>query len=296
MTHLYASIAYSLAENKRLLTESSQDFREVVESLRTGSFPCSAKDQNRHISFALKKAARMIHHSRYKFTINLSMRQEIEFFRDKLQPGSNIIWETPIAHVIPRTPSATAFGDSCLEGAGGYSIELGFWWHIDFPEEIKRRTLLVKTDNVNGTLISINVLKFVTVIVNYIALLHVVTTTDFTDDPHPVLLNVTDNTSALSWTTGACRKSKIGRRLARFFCSLLINSPLGINSQWISTKANEIADDISRLKKLIQKQSNSSHVSFDYISLQQRYPELSHCSFFQIEPELISMIWDVVLN
>ncbi len=155
-----------LAENKRLLSESSKDFREVVECLRTGAFPCSAKDQNRHISFALKKAARMIHHSRYKFTINLSMRQEIEFFRDKLQPGSNIIWETPIAHVIPRTSSATAFGYSCLEGAGGYSIELGFWWHIYFPEEIKRRTLLVKTDNVDGTLISINVLEFVTVIVN----------------------------------------------------------------------------------------------------------------------------------
>ena len=43
-----------------------------------------ATDQNRHISFALKKAARMVHHSKYKFGINLSMRQEIEFFRDKL--------------------------------------------------------------------------------------------------------------------------------------------------------------------------------------------------------------------
>ena len=80
MTHLYASIAYSLAENKRLLMELSQEFCDVVESLRTGSFSCLAKDQNRHILFALKKAARMVHHSRYKFAINLSMRQEIEFF------------------------------------------------------------------------------------------------------------------------------------------------------------------------------------------------------------------------
>ncbi len=54
MTHLYASIAHSLAENKRLLSELSQDFRDVVECLRTGSFPCLAKDQNWHISFALK--------------------------------------------------------------------------------------------------------------------------------------------------------------------------------------------------------------------------------------------------
>ena len=88
----------------------------------------------------------------------------------------------------------------------------------------------------------------VTVIINYCASLHVVTSTSFTEDPHPVLLNVTDNMSSLSWTTGACKKSKIGCRLARLFCSLPINSPLGINSQWISTVANKIANDISCLK------------------------------------------------
>ena len=138
------------------------------------------------------------------------------------------------------------FGDSCLEGAGGYSIKLGVWGHIDFPEEVKQRTLLFKSDNKDSTLISINVLEFVTVIINYCASLHVIATTDITNDPHPVHLNATDNTSALSWTTGPCQKSKIGRCLARFFCSLLINSPLGINSQWISTSAKKIADDTSR--------------------------------------------------
>ena len=122
-------------------------------------------------------------------------------FRDKLQPSSSILWETPIAHVIPRSPTATAFGDSCLKGAGGYSTKLGFWWHIDFPEEIKRRTLRFKSDNKDGQLISINVHKLVTVIINYIASLHVITRTNFTDDPHPVLLNVTDNMLALKWTT-----------------------------------------------------------------------------------------------
>ena len=109
MTHLYASIAYSLAENKHLLTELSQDFCDVVKSLCTGSFPCLATDQAQHISFALKRAVRMVHHSKYKFVINLSMREEIEFFQNKLTPKSTILWETPIAHLIPRTPTATAF-------------------------------------------------------------------------------------------------------------------------------------------------------------------------------------------
>jgi hypothetical protein len=132
--------------------------------------------------------------------------------------------------------------------------------------------------------------------INYIASLHVITRTNFTDDPHPVLLNVTNNMAALKWTTGACRRSNIGRILARFFCLLLINSPLSINSQWISTVANEIADNISRLKKLLQQQSNDTHVLFDYISLRQKYPALNHCAFFLIEPRLIFWIWDRVLN
>ncbi len=114
-------------------------------------------------------------------------------------------------------------------------------------------------------------------------------------DPYPVLLNITDNALALSWTTGACRKSRIGRLLARFFCLLLINSPLGINSQLISTLHNAIADDISCAKTAASKNTNS-HSSFNYSSLQQKYPELIHCSLFQQAPELISLIWEIMLT
>jgi hypothetical protein len=190
-------------------------------------------------------------------------------------------------------PTFTTFGDSCLEGAGRYSHSLGFWWHLPFPEGVKFCTLLHKRDNADGLLISINTLEFVTVIINYCATLHVVLTKDPTNDLSLVLLNVTDNASALSWTTGACQKSRISRLLARFFCPLLINSPLGINSQWISMLDNAIAYDISRAKIAASKNTNS-HTSFDYTSLQQKYPELSHCSFFQPAPELISLIWEIM--
>jgi hypothetical protein len=93
---------------------------------------------------------------------------------------------------------------------------------------------------------------------------------------------VTDNASALSWTTGACKKSKVGRLLARFFCSLMINSPLGINSKWISTDDNKIAinskwistddnkiaDDISRIKR--ESVQEDSPPFFDYSTLTSR--------------------------
>jgi hypothetical protein len=198
-----------------------------------------------------------------------------------------------IAHIIPRMPAFTSFGDSCLEGARGYSALLGYWWHIPFPDEVKQRTLLHKKDNKDSHLISINVLEFVTVIIKYCALLYVVTTTSTSNYPYPVLLNVTNNASALSWTTGACRKSRIGCLIACFFCSLMIGSPIGINSKWISTKDNKIADDILRIKK---QSALDSPPLFDYSTLTQRYPELTHCCSFQIQPKLILLIWEIVLT
>ncbi len=149
-------------------------------------------------------------------------------------------------------------------------------------------------DKKDGLLISINVLKFVTVIINYCAVLRFVTTMSATNDPYPVLLNVTDNALALSWTTGSCKKSKVGCLLARFFCLLMINSPVGINSKWINTDDNKIADGISCIKR--ESATEDSPPLFDYSTLTQMYPELIHCSSFMIQPELISLIWEIVLT
>jgi hypothetical protein len=154
----------------------------------------------------------------------------------------------------------STFSDSCLEGAGRYSLSLGFWWHLPFLEEVKLRTLLHRRDNAEGLLISINVLEFVTVIINYCAAFHMVLTKNPTNNPYPVLLNVTNNASALSWTMGACHKSRIGRLLAHLISLLLINSPLGINSQWILMLHNAIVNDIFVPRLLLQKNTNSHHL------------------------------------
>jgi hypothetical protein len=124
-----------------------------------------------------------------------------------------------------------------------------------------------KRDNTEGTLILINILGFVMVIINYCAALHVIKTTPVTEDPHLVLLNITDNMSASNWTIHMCKHSELGCLLACFFCSLLIHLPLGINSQWISTKENIIADVISCMKK---ESTSNSLPAFDYSTLKQR--------------------------
>ncbi len=99
LTHLYASIAYALSENKRFLVDSSPEFQTLIKSLRSGYFFCNVKDQIRHILFAIKRSAKLVHQSRCKYNITKSMRQEIEFFCKKLLPKSGIRWESPIAHI-----------------------------------------------------------------------------------------------------------------------------------------------------------------------------------------------------
>ncbi len=108
-------------------------------------------------------------------------------------------------------------GDSLLEGAGGFSTMLGFWWLIRFLDEVVQRTLQFKTNNNDGMLMLINIHELVMVIINYCAALHVVWTSPITDDSHPVILNVTNNSSALFWTLHTCKQSKIGQMLAHFF-------------------------------------------------------------------------------
>jgi hypothetical protein len=74
----------------------------------------------------------------------------------------------------------------------------------------------------------------------------------------------------------------------------MINTLLGINSKWISTDNNKIADYIFCIEK--ESANEDSPPFFDYSTLTQRYPELIHCSSLMIQPELISLIWEIVLT
>ena len=117
-----------------------------------------------------------------------------------------------------------------------------------------------------------------------------VTMENVTDDPFLIILNITNNISALNWSIHAYKKSALGRRLARLFCRLLIRSPLGINSKWISTHENTIADAISRMKKESCSDNAKHFPSFNYSSLKQKFKELQVCHSFVPESKLLSTI------
>ncbi len=98
------------------------------------------------------------------------------------------------------------------------------------------------------------------IISNYCVAITSLLDIDITNDPHPVILCVTDNVSAKKWAMHTCNKSIIGQALARFFCGLKIGSNVGTNAKWISTAANKIVDNVSRKKKT----DTSTASSFNY--------------------------------
>ena len=90
--------------------------------------------------------------------------------------NSGVKCEAPIANLIDQTPFASTFGDAYLKLGGGYSIKLKLWYFVIFPKKVVLRTLNHLKNNKDKNLISINVLKFVIVIIKYCAALTVVLT------------------------------------------------------------------------------------------------------------------------
>ena len=143
-------------------------------------------------------------------------------------------------------PYAISLGDACLYGGGGFCIKLRFWWHLKWPQRIFRKTKAYLKDDADNDFVSINVLEFVTIIINFAAALTALTADGHPDDPFPVLLNFADNMSSVRWTNHHCKGSLKARALGLLFCCLLVNSFLGINAKWLAGDENGIADVISR--------------------------------------------------
>jgi hypothetical protein len=289
MTHIYASIAHALRMNEKFLLSEDAPYKLLIRSIRDLRVLPRVQQDIQHMNFFIKKAAKRKFKSTMKFSANFSLREEIDLLRAWLSPLSGISWSSPIAHLIKRDPYATSAGDACLYAGGGFCLKLRFWWHLRWPKQIYKRTKIFITNNKDGNLISINVLEFIAIIINYAAAITAIEL-DGCDDPFPVLLNMADNTSSIRWTNFACKSSLAGRALGRLLCMLLVNSRLGINANWLSSEANIIADDISRVNK------SNDKTDYNFSHLKQTYPQLAKCRSFQPSPELLSLIWQAVLT
>ena len=150
-------------------------------------------------------------------------------------------------------------------------------------------TLRFVKNNKDGTLISINALEYAALIINYVAACHHFLTNEDCLDPHPSVLLFADNTAAESWAIKGCKSSAVGRHLGLLQCALMINNPVGISTEHVSTKTNIIADRILRVKK-------ETDILPSFHSLMQDFPQLKSCCRFHPSVELVSLVTGMLLQ
>ena len=201
-----------------------------------------------------------------------------------------VLFERPISHFVDRIPSEKAKGDSSLKAAGGFSIDMKLWWYIEWPDAIRRRTLLyIRSKGINR-LIRINALEYATIIISFVTATYFFTKINpDPTDPYPVALIEADNTCVESWMIKGCKTSCIEKKLGLLQCTLMINNPVGASTKQVSTTDNIIADGILRVDK-----ANDANSFF--CLLQQAYPELRSCCQFYPSAELVSAVTRILLQ
>ncbi len=147
-----------------------------------------------------------------------------------------------IAHLIPRDPSVISYSDSSSHVAGRYSTDLQFQWHLQWLESIQACAAKACTQDT----ININALEYAAIIINYVATTTTILSAPQDHDPYPTALFFTDNIASEAWIFKGAKQSPAGKALGSIQCALMINNPVGINADCMSTNNNIVADCISQ--------------------------------------------------
>ena len=140
------------------------------------------------------------------------------------------------------------------------------------------------------SLVSINLLEFTVIIIDYAIAAYILKTShsDLTSDPHPTLLNWADNMTAISWSKKAAASNTAGKSLSRIFAALRMDSALGLLSDFIAGKENIIANTISRF--------HSPNSTPNFQNLSQQLPQLSSCRRFHLNNNFVSILLQALLK
>ena len=289
VSELQHSITIALKINKKHVALSSAYVKLLAliqeESNRTGVV------DSQTVAFLSNQVSKKIWSCSVSLFFTKELIQEIATLYHIFENPDTFFWGVPIGHLIPRDPSYRAWGDSSTDSGGGFSPCLTFWWFVNWPAEVRHRTIkFFKADHGGSDeFVSINALEFVVVILNYAASkLAILQNKDRYDIPNPVLMNYADNTSAVAWTKRAARSSPTGKALGRILCNLLINSPLALQSEHVAGTDNTIADRISR------SSLHKSHTCPNFVLLEQEFPILSSCRRYQPSQELLSALYQAL--
>ncbi len=273
---LYAEIAWCLESHRDHLYMTNKQFRTLLKLHQDLTAP------HNYRTFAVAKMARAVHLLRHQHFISKQLTKLMTLITLILKDNS-ILRFCPIAHLVSRDPSAIAYSDSSLNAAGGFSTDLNFWWHLQWPEHIQARAAKASM----GDTISINALEYSAIIINYIASSAALLDAPTKNDPYLTALFFTDNVASEAWICKGAKKSPTGKALGFLQATLMIHNPVEIHADRISTTNNVIANQISQFP-------NHSNPLPHFSTLSQQFPQLRHCRRFHPSAELVSTILDAL--
>jgi hypothetical protein len=148
--------------------------------------------------FFCRKVTQAIYDFKSRTYLSAAVREELAFIIKVFSNPDTYRWESPIAHLIRHEQDYEACQDSCLQGVGGFSPNLRFWWIVEWSNQIYRRTKLPRNDKHH---ISINLLEYAAIIIGLAGSIVAWEMLPINIRPsHPMILFWTDNTTAKSWT------------------------------------------------------------------------------------------------
>lgn len=152
--------------------------------------------------------------------------------------------EAPLFTSVLQPPSRIIISDASGNAMGGYCLETGWWWRIDFPEDIRvrLRQRVCKRDD-----LSMNVFELLGMVITAWAL--TVHAGDHPEYPGQSILMRGDNMSAVHWIN-QCRGAREPRSgaLMRMLGCLEMRNGWRFRAKHIKGLANTLADGISRWK------------------------------------------------
>ena len=141
--HVYVSIRESfnmtIIKANHGITESEEYIAAVQQAARYDS-----EDRRHYLQFIEKQKANQIYNNKqnHKIWLTDNFRDDVALIAALCEDQD--LWTTPIPHIIPRDHDYTAYCDSCEYGAGGYSLELGFMWHVEWPNKVQKSSNAIK--------------------------------------------------------------------------------------------------------------------------------------------------------
>jgi len=284
--NIYSSLATALCLNNSHLIYTSRRF---CEALRTICSAATSATGNAKRAFVTGATTRSIHGCPILHHIGSDLRRDLQLIERALSSPHSPI-SCPVAYLIPRVPFGVARSDSSLSARGGYCPQAQFWWYLEWPIDVRTRTIQYITMKNNPKLISINSLEYAAQLITMMGChLHHLKTRATHHDPHPLYLLECDNTAGESWLSKGCTSSPTGRDLARLQAALLVDQGAGYHFSRVDTKINVIADSISRIPC-------KSSLTRKFPLLLAQAPSLLGCWCFLPNADLTSSIVEVLLR